>query len=410
MKTLKIFLGVLAASLLISCEGMLDNIEQYIKDGETLYVGKVDSLKIYPGRERVELKGNLNYGFSQTRCTIEWQHPSGERQVKEIDIERKSPDDILDVVLTDMQEGPYEFTVTTYDASGNKSIPVKANGYVYGDLYEESLINRSIDGEIVTGYLDGNFTATVKWMPLNYSEALATILTYELADGSGTETLEISTAETSSVIRGAKPGGEFNWYTVYKPDTLAIDLFNTQTAVSHSSTKYKIPVVNPGNPFTNDGRGLAVMGRFGYVDGWTANAAAEANGTFDTWGGRQSLSMWTYPNYSPAGMIENGKIYQKITLPEGSYRFDIHLDSYNPKGPPYDVYGAVATGISDGLPDVADLEKSALGYANCPNDVTNNLLSVPFVLEAPAEVSFGIVGIIGGEADINVKYVELWSN
>ena len=96
-----------------------------IDKGETIYVGKVDSLKLYPGRERIGLRGDLRYGLTQTRCTISWLHPSGEEQSKSIDIVRTSPDDKLDVVLTDMQEGPYEFTVITYDGLGNKSIPVR---------------------------------------------------------------------------------------------------------------------------------------------------------------------------------------------------------------------------------------------------------------------------------------------
>lgn len=106
-----------------------------------------------------------------------------------------------------MQEGPYEFTVITYDGLGNKSIPVTANGYVYGDLYEQSLVNRSIEGDIVTTYEDGEFIATIKWLPLNYEEAQETCLTYELADGSGQKSIKVNTGDNRSVITGAKPGG-----------------------------------------------------------------------------------------------------------------------------------------------------------------------------------------------------------
>lgn len=410
MKSLKLFSAGVLGCLLVSCGDMLENIEQYIDKGETIYVGKVDSLKLYPGRERIGLRGDLRYGLTQTRCTISWLHPSGEEQSKSIDIVRTSPDDKFDVVLTDMQEGPYEFTVITYDGLGNKSIPVTANGYVYGDLYEQSLVNRSIEGDIVTSYEDGEFIATIKWLPLNYEEAQETCLTYELADGSGQKSIKVNTGDNRSVITGAKPGGEFEWYTVYKPDSLAIDMFRSDVSSQRSTTQYRIPVVNAGNPFVHDDRGLVIHQRFGYVKGWIANAAAEANGTFDTWGGRNSLSLWTYPNYSPVGTIENGKIYQEIELPAGGYRFDVYMNSFNPNGSPYEIYAAVATGLTEGLPDVAEVHTKAIGSAKCPDDVTDNRLSVSFTLDKPMKVAFGFVGTLGGDADFNVSYVELWSN
>ena len=53
MKSLKLFSAGVLGCLLVSCGDMLENIEQYIDKGETIYVGKVDSLKLYPGRERI---------------------------------------------------------------------------------------------------------------------------------------------------------------------------------------------------------------------------------------------------------------------------------------------------------------------------------------------------------------------
>ena len=65
---------------------------------------------------------------------------------------------------------------------------------------------------------------------LNYEEAQETCLTYELADGSGQKSIKVNTGDNRSVITGAKPGGEFEWYTVYKPDSLAIDMFRSDGA------------------------------------------------------------------------------------------------------------------------------------------------------------------------------------
>lgn len=408
MKIFRILTIALTAALTTSCGDMLDDIHQYIDKGETIYVGKVDSLRVYPGNERIEVRGDLRYGLTQTKCVLSWLHPSGEAENRTIDIVRQGPDDYISVLLEDMQEGPYEFTAITYDDLGNSSIPVTVNGYVYGELYANSLINRSIEGNIVTSYDNGEFLATIKWLPLNYEDALGTYLKYELADGSGTETIFIETDETESVLSGAKPGGDFEWYTSYKPDSVAIDLFQTEKSLQQSTTQYKIPVMNAGNPFEYDERGLAVHGRFGYVKNWTANATAEANGTFDTYGGRNSLSLWTWGGYSPVASIEDGKIYQQITLPAGNYRFDVQLDSYSiGGGSTYEVYAAVATGFADGLPNTEEIAQ-AIASAKIPDNLNNNALSIEFTLDAPAEVSFGFVGDLGDQSDMNVKWVELW--
>jgi len=387
---------------------MLEDTRQYTDKGETIYVGKVDSLRTYPGNKRIEIRGDLRYGLTQTKCVLSWIHSSGEAQSKIIDITRTGPDDYISVLLENMEEGPYEFTAITYDDLGNSSIPVTVNGYVYGDLYAQSLINRNIDGQIVTSYDEGEFLATLKWLPLNYEDATGTYLTYELADGSGVETIFVETNEIETVISGAKPGGNFEWYTSYKPDDEAIDIFETDKSIRQSTTQYKIPVKNAGNPFEYDERGLAVHGRFGYVKHWTANAAAETNGTFDTYGGRNSLSLWTWGGYSPVASIEDGKIYQKITLPAGNYRFDVHLDSYSiGNGSVYEIYATVATGLADGLPNTEDISQ-AIAAVKIPDGLTNNALSVSFTLDAPAEVSFGFVGDVGDQSDMNVKWVELW--
>lgn len=408
MKIFRIITICLFAVLLASCENMLEDIRQYIDEGETIYVGKVDSLRTYPGYGRIEIRGDLLYGLTQTKCILSWQYPSGETQSKTIEIIRTVPDDYISILLEDMEEGPYEFTAVTYDDQGNSSIPVIANGYVYGDLYANSLINRNIDGQIVTSYDNGEFIATLRWLPLNHEEAMGTYLTYELADGSGVETIFIETDEVESIIPGAKPGGNFEWYTSYKPDPEAIDIFETDKSLKQSTTQYKIPVKNAGDPFEYDERGLAVHGRFGYVKNWRANAATEANGTFDTYGGRNSLSLWTWGGYSPVASIEDGKIYQQITLPAGNYRFDVYLDSYTiGNGATYDIYATIATGFADGLPDTEEIDQ-AIASVKIPDGFTNNALSVSFTLDAPAEVSFGFVGDIGDQSDMNIKRVELW--
>ena len=52
MKHIIIILCVIAG-ICSSCNDMLENIQPYLNEGETIYVGKVDSLTASSGRNRI---------------------------------------------------------------------------------------------------------------------------------------------------------------------------------------------------------------------------------------------------------------------------------------------------------------------------------------------------------------------
>ena len=131
---------------------MLDNIQPYLDAGETIYVGKVDSLTASSGRNRILLKGFYMYGVTQKKCVIRWQSQDEEDKSLELDVVRDNAVDPFEVIIDDLDEGQYEFSVTTYDAKGNSSIESMIEGYVYGNLYESNLTNRKMDRL----YLDEN--------------------------------------------------------------------------------------------------------------------------------------------------------------------------------------------------------------------------------------------------------------
>lgn len=64
MKKIYLLICVLV-SLLSSCGDMLENIQPYLDKGEKIYVGKVDSLEAFSGKNRILLKGLYMYGVTQ---------------------------------------------------------------------------------------------------------------------------------------------------------------------------------------------------------------------------------------------------------------------------------------------------------------------------------------------------------
>jgi hypothetical protein len=229
MKKIQAILAGLFFLALASCGDILEDIQPYLDRGETIYVGKLDSIKVFPGKNRIKITGNMPYGFTQVKCRIQWVSPSGKRDSTEFPVTRNTPGESVEFILDKLEEGQHDFIVTTHDATGNSSIRIEANGYSYGDIYQSILENRKINritaGDVTTE--TGNVRqATVEWLSLNNDDVQGCRLEYEQPDGNFKE-IHVPAEETETNFTGYKSGGLLRWYTEYLPDSLAIDRFRT---------------------------------------------------------------------------------------------------------------------------------------------------------------------------------------
>lgn len=120
MKILKGLLIVVVVLIVGACDDMLDKIRPYLDKGETVYVGKVDSLYTHVGYNRVELVARLKSGFSQTKCRVVTTYPDGVKDTLYYDVERLNGEQYLEYMYIGLKEGQYDFSVIMFDALGNK--------------------------------------------------------------------------------------------------------------------------------------------------------------------------------------------------------------------------------------------------------------------------------------------------
>lgn len=83
------------------------------------------------------------------------------------------------------------------DATGNRSLPTTTQGYVYGDFYEQSLMNRSIVQ--IEAYKREGFMIT--WRPLNEEGAIKSEVTYTTDEGQ--KTISVPINENSTLLKDA---------------------------------------------------------------------------------------------------------------------------------------------------------------------------------------------------------------
>ena len=137
---LRYILTLILASIIgfYACESMDDNYKQYL--GEYNYSGKIDSLRVYPGYERVVLA---------------WDNPKDQKSssVKILygpDSTEVIYDQLVDSVSIDgLQAGTgYEFIIYTVDKQGNLSVPTSVTAFPISADFVEALTPPSLVVEV----------------------------------------------------------------------------------------------------------------------------------------------------------------------------------------------------------------------------------------------------------------------
>src|SRR5690606_11427015 len=125
MKSIQsIIFAAFATVLIFSCTKW-DDFKKYISDGEILYTGKMDSVKVYSGKERVMLYGLLKADPKLTKVAISWDNASDSVVY---DYTKTSPGVDTFIRTFPVSEGVKSFKIITYDGQGNKSVDVYAVG------------------------------------------------------------------------------------------------------------------------------------------------------------------------------------------------------------------------------------------------------------------------------------------
>jgi hypothetical protein len=221
------FVLLLAIAGIGSCTTMDEGYKDFIKNGEISYTGKIDSLHVFSGHNRVQVNGLFMADPKITECRIFWNNREDSLVIP---VTRTQGVDALKVIIPNLTENIYNFEVRTYDKLGNKSIAVTSIGKVYGDRYQLSLINRPILSTTLVGpKLTINFatmdTSTgVYETDVTYTNT-ANVLTTVAVPYFSTDPKNPINA---SVVIPDYKNGSFSYRTLFKPDATCIDIFSSE--------------------------------------------------------------------------------------------------------------------------------------------------------------------------------------
>ncbi|WP_308991132.1 DUF4998 domain-containing protein [Mariniflexile litorale] len=369
-----------------ACSTMDEGYKEFLKDGEISYTGKIDSLHIFSGRNRVNVKGLFISDPKITECRIFWN--SGSDSIV-VPVVRTQGVDTLDVFIENLAENIYSFEVRTYDALGNISIAVSSIGSVFGDNYQASLYNRPyLSSSVYKG--DANSTLKVEYGNIDLSTGVVGTQ-YVYTDVNDEEHVTTIPLADPSALPYYKKASSFKYRTTFLPNETAIDTFYVEyVTVDDVELVY---VLNREIPFVSSDK----SGRWGNLTDWTTNDAAKNHGGYGGWDSN-STGVFNIESGWGSPSITNGKVYQTLTLEAGNYKFKCSPRAKNggiDSGytiPEDFVYLAVAEGTD--LPDsnagVLETDPTTLGFVRFEKTMTPDMFEIMFTLTETKTISFGI--------------------
>lgn len=417
-KTLLLTILVVSA-MLLSCSKW-DTYKQYTTNGEIIYSGKIDSVTAYSGYKRVRIAGVLTADPKVKTIKIFWNN---NQDSIAFDANTSVVNGAFDQAFP-VTEGLVNFTLFTYDAAGNKSVPVYTSATIYGDTYQNALQNRLISN----AQMQTNGDAKIDWADVNANDGVIGMqIRYTDVANEVHDTTIVSSSPTGlvSALPNYKPGIKFQYRTLYKPTTTAIDTF--YTAFQEQAVRYDLDVTSMylGNYKTPFDVIPSVDWRFATLAApWITNASGKnkGGGTFGGWAAEPWQGTTGFINWETWGNtpVRDGIIYQPTAaaLPAGKYT--IEYNYYSEVQENSSVYCVVAAG-SNGIPTLANLS-TALASSKMYNGANigttgpsaDETKSFSFTLDTPQVVSIGFLGNLLNTGDpgnyMIVRYIKLIQN
>lgn len=208
--------GCLLAGAL-ACTDM-DEYRKISGDGERVYPGKIVDAEVLAGDGRVVVRGLCNSDPKITVCRITWNLGT---EYVDVAVDMSSGSYLVEREIA-LAENTYNFDLYTFDARGNRSIPVNVSGRSYGEQYKAAITNRLVRSVAVTD--EG---VRIEWWDIDTTQGpFATEVVY--TDASGVrQTVEVPVDESTTLLAGCDGTREVVYTTLYRPEATAVDLFRS---------------------------------------------------------------------------------------------------------------------------------------------------------------------------------------
>lgn len=224
MKNIVYIIGICGLLLTgLSCSDMNDVHDKYMVDGETTYVGRVDTVMAFPGRERLLIQ----YQLTDPRVkelTIYWAQ---KEQSFSVEVPAHQPEDILEVMIGDeenpLPENDYTFQFYSFDKKGHRSVKYETLVSIYGDRFQATLSNRPVRTAQKTSNAN---ELSIAWGGSSNDKEIGVNVFYTDVNGKSSEIFfEKALLEKETLIEQVDLTKDVFYQTLFLPQPEAIDTF-----------------------------------------------------------------------------------------------------------------------------------------------------------------------------------------
>ena len=234
----------------VGCSDMNDIHDIYHRNGEIIYIGRVDSAKILAGNERFLLRYWLTDPKAKT-LKVYW---SQKQDSLITTVPSHNPTDSIELIIGDgekkITEGNHIFQVVTSDGEGLRSIVYEIIGNVYGKNFQSTITNRLTKQ---AEYKTDDAQVIIDWNDVTSSREIGVEISYYNLEGEQLTTL-LSTNEIGDqiVLENVDLMDEdkkISYRTVFLPEPMALDTFYAESV--HLPVKRRIKLDEPVNVALN---------------------------------------------------------------------------------------------------------------------------------------------------------------
>lgn len=221
MKILKYAVFSLIGLTIMACTDLFETHKKYLEMAEETYIGRPDSLDVYGGLERVEVRWKLNADPRISKCLISWE---GCEAPVVVDVANRPNESISKII--NIPEGKYIFQLITVSESGKQSLPQTISGTSYGEKYQTLLSQRGMSSMVSTEL----GKVVINW--LTEEGCLGVTMKYTNKDGEKKE-VYVDAETTTTTLDDFEYGSAFTLTSTYLPEKNAIDNIDSKESILH---------------------------------------------------------------------------------------------------------------------------------------------------------------------------------
>lgn len=362
---------------IVSCEKYDKDYKDFLDSREVIYPGLAKNVRYHAGNLRTVLVWNPSPDPSIKNYVVIWNNGADSVSVNAA---THNPVDSISVSIPNLEEYVYSFKIIAYDNEGHISVGQEINNVrVYGPVYQSTLSNRLLKSALRSGN-----DAIVELFAGEKSSPYSKITYTTTANEE--KVINVTNDETQVVLKDYKSLSKFQFQTYFLPDSTAIDTFRSEPQTygvgeDVTNTYFK----NPGRYIIRGDNGT---GKWGTPKDWQFNSAAtnQNGGTGGGWSTDDGGVIHFETKDWGGDGVNNGKVWQSFTLPEGKYTVDFETGNYGGSG--YSVKEVIAAGTT--LPNSDDLG-NVLAVFNGDQNNLGGTHSLTFTLNQPTTVAIGFI-------------------